>query len=119
MGLQRELADAYMGPMQRMDFLQADNELRTFAKETGGAAFFPKFQGEYGGVFQNIHQALGNQYVITYTPTNKAHDGTFRKLKVELVDPNGKPLPVKDEKGKPMKYQVLAKSGYKAPRQVE
>ena len=119
MGLQRELADAYMGPMQRMDFLQADNELRTFAKETGGAAFFPKFEGEYGSVFQNIHQALRNQYVITYMPTNKAHDGTFRKLKVQLVDPNGKPLPVKDEKGKPMKYQILAKSGYKAPRQVE
>jgi VWFA-related protein len=119
MGLQREMADAYMGPMQRMDFLQADNELRTFAKETGGGAFFPKFQGEYGSVFQNIHQALRNQYVITYSPTNKAHDGTFRKLKVELVDPNGKPLPVKDEKGKPMKYQVLAKSGYKAPREVE
>ena len=119
MGLQREMADAYMGPMQRMDFLQADNELRTFAKETGGAAFFPKFEGEYGGVFGNIHQALRNQYVITYSPSNKAHDCTFRKLKVELVDQNGKPLPVKDEKGKPMKYQVLAKSGYKSPRAVE
>ena len=119
MGMQREMADAYMGPMQRMTFLQADNELKTFAKETGGAAYFPKFQGEYPQMFQQIHQALRNQYVLTYLPSNKAHDGTFRKLKVELVDKEGKPLPVKDEKGKPIKYQIIAKSGYKAPRAVE
>lgn len=119
MGMQRELADAYMGGMQRMTFLQADNELRTFAKETGGAAYFPKFQGEYPQMFQQIHQALRNQYVLTYLPSNNAHDGTFRKLKVELVDKEGKPLPVKDEKGKPIKYQIIAKSGYKAPRAVE
>jgi Ca-activated chloride channel homolog len=121
MGMQRELADDYgmMGGMQRITFLQADNELRTFARETGGAAFFPKFQGEYPQMFQAIHQALRNQYVITYSPSNKAHDGTFRKLKVELVDKEGKPLPVKDEKGKPIKYQIIAKAGYKAPRAVE
>lgn len=121
MGMQRELADDYgmMGGMQRITFLQADNELRTFAKETGGAAFFPKFEGEYPQMFQAIHQALRNQYVITYSPSNKAHDGSFRKLKVELVDKEGKPLPVKDEKGKPIKYQIIAKSGYKAPRAVE
>lgn len=121
MGMQRELADDYgmMGGMQRITFLQADNELRTFAKETGGAAFFPKFEGEYPQMFQAIHQALRNQYVITYSPSNKAHDGTFRKLKVELVDKEGKPLPVKDEKGKPIKYQIVAKGGYKAPRAVE
>jgi Ca-activated chloride channel family protein len=100
-------------------FLQADNELNTFARETGGRAFFPRFEGEYPGVFQAIHQALGQQYVITYSPSNKAHDGTFRKLKVELVDPNGKPLPIKDPKGKPIKYTIIAKSGYKAPREVE
>ena len=35
------------GSLQRMDFLQADNEMRTFSKETGGMAFFPRFEGEY------------------------------------------------------------------------
>jgi len=119
LGLQREMADAYMGPIQRMDFLQADNELKTFAKETGGAAYFPKFEGEYPQMFQQVQQALRSQYVITYSPSNAKHDGTFRKIKVELVDTNGKPLPVKDEKGKPVKYQILAKAGYKAPREVE
>jgi Ca-activated chloride channel family protein len=105
----RELMDAYgyMGPIQRMDFLQADNELRTFARETGGMAYFPRFEGEYPSIFQSIQATLRSQYVLTYVPTNKAHDGTFRKIKVELVDPaTNKPLPVKDEKGKPVKYQI-------------
>jgi len=99
--------------------LQANNELNTFARETGGRAFFPKFEAEYRGVFGDIRQALGNQYVITYSSSNRAHDGTFRKIKVELVDPSGHPLPIKDQKGKPVKYSILTKSGYKAPREVE
>jgi len=120
MQMQREMADAYMSGSQRMDFLQADNELRTFAKETGGAAYFPRFEGEYPQIFQMLHQSLRNQYVLTYQPSNTKHDGAFRKIKVELVNPaTNEPLPVKDEKGKPIKYQIVAKSGYKAPRAVE
>ncbi len=118
----RELYDArgMMGSIQRMDFLQADNQMRTFAKETGGQSFFPRFEGEMPAVFQTIHQALRNQYVISYQPSNTKHDGSFRKIKVELVNPaTNEPLPVKDEKGKPIKYSIVAKSGYKAPRVVE
>ena len=118
----RELMDAYgmMGAIDRMDFLQADNQLKTFTKETGGQAWFPRFQGEYPSIFQAIHQALRNQYVISYSSSNTKHDGAFRKIKVELVNPaTNEPLPVKDEKGKPMKYTIVAKTGYKAPREVE
>ncbi len=115
----RILMEGRMGPMQEMDFLQADNQMRTFASETGGQAFFPRFQGEFGEIFQQIHQALRNQYVLTYSPSNKTHDGAYRKIKVQLVDLNGNPLPVKDEKGKPVKYTIVAKAGYKAPRAIE
>jgi VWFA-related protein len=116
----REINDARMGSIARMDFLQADNEMRTFAKETGGQAYFPRFEGEYGTIFQSIHEALRSQYVLSYSPSNKAHDGTFRKIKVELVNPaTNEPLAVKDEKGKPMKYSIVTKTGYKAPRSVE
>ena len=118
----RDMADAagYLGSIQRLDFLQADNAMRTFSKETGGMAFFPRFLGEFPTIFQNIHQALRSQYVLTYEPTNKNHDGSFRKIKVELVNPaTNEPLPIKDEKGKPVKYQIYAKAGYKAPREVE
>ena len=118
----RILAESYgaLGPIAQLDFLQADNAMRTFAAETGGIAFFPRFIGEFPTIFQNIHQALRSQYVLTYEPTNKAHDGSYRKIKVQLVNPaTNEPLKVTDQKGKPIKYQIIAKSGYKAPREVE
>lgn len=118
----REIADAsgMMGPIQQMDFLQADNQMRTFAKESGGMAFFPRFYGEFPGIFQAISQAMRNQYVLSYTPSNQEHDGKFRKIKVELVNPaTDEPLRIVDEKGKPVKYQIQAKGGYTAPRPVE
>lgn len=118
----RELYDArgWMGPIQRLDFLQADNQMRTFARETGGQAFLPRFFGEFPGIFRAISDAMRNQYTVTYNPSNQVRDGKFRKIKVELVNPaNNEPLRIVDEKGKPMKYQVIAKAGYTAPREVE
>jgi VWFA-related protein len=109
-----------MGPIQEMDFLQADNEMRTFARETGGLAFFPRFIGEYPTVFRQIEEALRNEYSLAYHPTNTARDGRFRHIKVELVNPDtNEPLRITNEKGKPMKYKIIAKAGYKAPREVE
>lgn len=118
----RELADARggLGAIARLDFLQADNQMRTFAKESGGMSFFPRFFGEFPSIYGAIHQALRNQYSITFTPSNQAKDGKFRKLKVELIDPKtNEPLRVVDEKNKPIKYQIVAKAGYNAPKEVE
>lgn len=118
----REWYDArgYLGPIARLDFLQADNQMRTFAKETGGQSFFPRFYGEFPGIFGAISQSLRNQYALAYTPSNQERDGKFRKIKVELVNPaTGEPLRVLDEKNKPIKYQIIAKAGYTAPRAVE
>lgn len=120
--MMREYMDArgMMGPIARLDGLQADNTLRTFAKETGGMAFLPRFQGEYPSIFRSISDSLRNQYTLAYQPTNQTRDGKFRKIKVELVNPaNGEPLKITDEKGKPLKYQIIAKAGYTAPREVE
>jgi VWFA-related protein len=118
----REWYDArgYLGPIQRLDFLQADNQMRTFAKETGGQSFFPRFYGEFPNIFRAIHEALRNQYSLGYQPSNQVRDGKFRKIKVELVNAEtNEALRIVDEKGKPIKYQVLAKAGYTAPREVE
>jgi len=107
------------GPAE-MDFLQADNEMRTFSKETGGLSFFPRFVAEYPAVFRQIEQALRDQYMISYHPTNTAKDGKFRRIKVELVNPaTNEPLRITNEKGKAVKYQIIAKAGYKAPRAVD
>jgi Ca-activated chloride channel family protein len=99
--------------------LQADNQLRTFTKESGGMAWFPHFYGEFPDIYRNISEVLRSQYVLTYTPSNTARDGKFRKIKVDLVDPDtNKPLSI-TVNGKPAKYEVLAKPGYTAPKQVE
>lgn len=116
----RMMADARGGGGAEMDFLQADNEMRTFSKETGGLSFFPRFPGEYSDIFRQIENSLREQYALIYHPTNVAKDGKFRRIKVELVNPdNNQPLRIQNEKGKPIKYQVIAKAGYKAPREVE
>lgn len=116
--LARQMQEARGGNM--IDFLQGDNELRTFAKETGGQAFFPRFMAEMPNAFFAINQALRNQYSLGYSPTNQARDGKFRKITVQLVNPaTNEALRVTDEKGKPIKYQVIAKAGYKAPLPVE
>lgn len=114
------VARGLLSSMGELDFLQADNQMRTFAAETGGMAFFPHFEGEFPGIFNTISQNLRQQYTLTYVPSNQAHDGKYRKIKVELVDPQtNQPLPIKDEKGKPLKYTIVAKPGYTAPRPVE
>ncbi len=112
-------AEPYMSSSQYMDFLQADNEMKTMAAETGGQAFFPRFLQEYPGIFQSINLYLRNQYTITYRPSNQAKDGKFRKIKVELVDPTTGDQMRITEKGKPVKYTIVAKDGYTAPRPVE
>lgn len=118
----REWLDARggMGAIQRLDFLQADNQMRTFARETGGQSYFPRFFGEFPNIYRAIHEALRSQYAITYASTNQAKDGKFRKIAVQLVNPaTNEPLRIVDEKGKPMKYTVIAKPGYNAPKEVE
>jgi len=119
--VERIMAEGYMGASQQLDFLQGDNELKTFAKETGGQAYFPRFMQELPGVFQQISQSLRNQYSLGYSPNNQARDGKFRKLTVQLVNPGtNQPLKMTDAKtGKPIKYTVIAKAGYVAPRAVE
>ena len=105
-----------MGNMARMNFLQAENQLKTFSQETGGFAWFPQFEGEMPDVFRNVAAFLRHQYSLSYSPTAGAKDGKFHKLKVELVAPDGGPLTVLDQKGKKQKFQVYAREGYQAPK---
>ena len=117
--IQNEASGA-LGPIGELTYLQADNELKTFAKETGGQAFFPRFVAEFPGVFQQISHALRTEYSLGYSPNNQAKDGKFRKITVQLVNPGtSEPLRMQNEKGKPFKYTIVAKAGYEGPRAVE
>ena len=106
--------------MNDLTFLQADNEMKTFAKESGGQAYFPRFPAELNDVFASMQQAMRNQYTLAYSPSNQQHDGKFRKITVQLVNPaTNEPLVLKDDKNKVIKYTIIAKTGYKAPNEVE
>jgi VWFA-related protein len=102
-----------------IDYLQADNELRNFAAMTGGRAFFPRFEAEFSEIFQEIGEDIRKQYSLSYHPTNAKLDGTYRKLKVQVVAPDGGPLKVKDQKGKDVKIEVVARDGYTAKHTVD
>jgi VWFA-related protein len=117
----REWMDAhgYAGGIQETDWLQADNQMNTFAKLTGGRAYFPRFEGELPEIFHDIASDIRNEYNLAYRPTNAKLDGTYRKLKVQVVGPDGSPLKVRDQKGKEVKYEIIAREGYTAKHQVE
>ncbi len=107
------------GRMNNMTMLQADNELQTFARMTGGMFFEPRFDAEMPDIFTEINESIRNQYQITYKPSNQKMDGSYRHIRVELVDDEGHPLRMQDEKHKPLKYDIIARDGYKAKQQVE
>jgi VWFA-related protein len=106
-------------PVGHMDYLQGDNEMRTFAAMTGGRAYFPRFEGELPELFGDISSDIRNQYSLSYAPTNSKLDGTYRKLKVQVVAPDGGPLKVKDQKGKDVKIEIVARDGYTAKHTVD
>jgi VWFA-related protein len=101
---------------EQMTYIQAQNQLKTFAAMTGGRSWLPRFDGEIPGIMQDVAASLRNQYSMTYSPSNSTLDGKYRKIKVELVAPDGGPLTVLDQKGKKVKFQVYARQGYTAPK---
>jgi VWFA-related protein len=121
-GLLREMTEGsggMMSSMRDLDYLQADNELRTFAQLTGGMWFEPKFSGELPDMVRTINENIRAKYQLVYRPSNAKQDGTYRKLRVVLVDDEGQPLRMQDEKKKPLKYDIVARDGYKAKQEVE
>ena len=109
-----------IGPCSdNMDFLAADAQMKAYAQATGGKWYAPRFEREMGEVFGNIAAEIRNEYVISYRPTNTKQDGTYRKLKVEVVAPDGGPIKVRDQKGKDVKYSIITRDGYTAKHEVE
>jgi VWFA-related protein len=101
---------------QQLTYIQAQNQLKTFAAMTGGRSWLPRFDGEIPDIMREVAASLRNQYSMSYTPSNETLDGKYRKIKVELVAPDGGPLTVLDQRGKKLKFQVYARQGYTAPK---
>jgi len=73
--------------------------MERLAKQSGGRAFFPDRIEDLRSVFGEIIEDLSNQYLISYAPIDTVHDGTWRTIRVELVDRS---------------YRVRAREGYRA-----
>ena len=83
--------DSISGAPGRLTFLQADNTLKTFAKESGGAYYPVTFESEVPNALQGITALLRNQYSLAFEPDDtRPPDGKKRKLEVKVdVDKDG------------------------------
>ncbi len=104
---------------ESITYLQAENQMRTFSQLTGGMHFEPRFVGELPDDMKAINENIRAKYELVYHPTNAKQDGSWRKIHVELVDDEGQPLRMQDEKHKPLKFDVIARDGYRARQEVE
>ena len=107
-GDQLPATDSMLGMPGRMSWLQADNTLTTFAKETGGAYFPVTFEGEIPKVLSSINALLRSQYSLGFDP-GEIRDGKEHKLKVSVdVDGDG----TYDDK----EYVIQARQAYISPK---
>jgi hypothetical protein len=81
-------------------YLTADSYLKAIAEKSGGKLLRADTLGSLPEAFANIAAELRTQYSIGYYPTNSAHDGQYRKIKVSISRKN---------------VAVRARPGYRAP----
>jgi Ca-activated chloride channel family protein len=80
---------------------RAKKQLTELTQETGGRSWFPNDVADIANITPEIAHEIRNQYVVAYTPTNLAADGTFRKIRVEVNAPGA---------------LVRTRAGYYAPK---
>ena len=83
--------------------------LNKISERTGGRAYFPRDEGELRDAFRQIQDEMRSQYLVAYEPSNQNRDGSYRKIEVQVVNPQ-----LKNEKVKVTHRQgYFAKSGQK------
>jgi len=85
----------------------ARKALLTLTQETGGMAYFPNSVEEVQAICTEIARDIRNQYVFAYYPSNQARDGTFRTVKIDIVNP---------PHGSAGRLSVRTRLGYYAPK---
>ena len=76
---------------ERREAVKAKRALAALANASGGLAYFPKDLGEVEKIAMDVAHEIRNQFMIAYSPSNTALDGTFRQIKVTVNTP-GKPI---------------------------
>src|SRR5215470_9598723 len=77
-----------IGIGDRYTFNVNEGALRKIAEQTGGRAYFPKHERDLNDAFTQIQKDLREQYLVAYSPTNKARDGSYRKIEIQVVNPD-------------------------------
>ena len=62
--------------------------LRKISERTGGSAFFPRDESELRKAFDQIQIEMRSQYLIAYEPLNQKRDGSYRKIEIQIANPN-------------------------------
>jgi VWFA-related protein len=65
-----------------------EGSLRKIAEQTGGRAYFPKHERDLRDAFAQIQRDLREQYLVAYAPSNKARDGSYRRIEIQVVNPD-------------------------------
>jgi Ca-activated chloride channel family protein len=68
---------------------RAKRNIRKLAEATGGMAYYPSSVAEVEELCRRIAHDIRNQYVLGYYSTNRARDGSFRTVRVEVDPPKG------------------------------
>ena len=74
------IGDSYHGGVDR-------GSLKKLAERTGGRAYFPESERELRAAFEQIQRELREQYLVAYSPSNKNRDGSYRRIQIEIIDP--------------------------------
>ncbi|HEX8773552.1 MAG TPA: VWA domain-containing protein [Pyrinomonadaceae bacterium] len=74
------IGDEYFGGIN-------EGSMKKLAERTGGRAYFPRDEEDLRAAFAQIQEELRSQYLVAYSPTNKNRDGSFRKVQIEVVNP--------------------------------
>lgn len=81
--------DKEQGLIRKSPREKAVNLINKLASETGGRAFFPDSVADLPQIANEIIRDLRTQYVLSYNPTNKTQDGSYRAIKVTVDQPSG------------------------------
>ena len=76
-----------IGIGDRYSFNVNEGALRKIAEQTGGRAYFPRHERDLNDAFTQIQRDLREQYLVAYSPTNKARDGSYRKIEIQVINP--------------------------------
>jgi len=98
-----------MGPFERMSISRelynlARREMNDLAKGSGGRSFVAATLTDARAAFARVAADIGTLYSLGYYPTNKARDGKYRAIKLEV-------------RGVKEKAEIRARDGYYAPKQ--